>query len=254
MTNSHGVSDYPYSTFNTDSSKDERPANHHPSNQRDDDDDIPKSVLFTDQFLIGFVDRANRAFHLVHTPACTDDCEYHSPILESDFSYLGGGDVDPGPYAADTIISGTLKAQPQYLLRYLRKSLENRLAEGQVEPRVEPTLPAFRTAQPPPPPKSETPEPPQPFDYVSSDPAVTRIWDAALTELQQQVARPAFETWLKDTAGVSHSEGEFVVGTANAFVSEMLEHRMYPLIERAVEHVVGEPITVRFQVVMQAAS
>ena len=44
------------------------------------------------------------------------------------------------------------------------------------------------------------------------------------------------------------SRGEFIVGTANAFVSEMLEHRMYPLIERAIEHVIGEPTSVRFQV------
>ncbi len=81
----------------------------------------------------------------------------------------------------------------------------------------------------------------------------SQIWDAALGELQLQVARPAFETWLKDTAGLAHSDGEFVVGTANVFVSEMLEHRMYPLIERAIEHVTGEPTSVRFQVVARSA-
>ena len=81
-----------------------------------------------------------------------------------------------------------------------------------------------------------------------------QIWDAALGELQLQVARAAFETWLRDTDGVAHKDGEFVVGTANAFVSEMLEHRMYPLIERAIEHVIGEPTSVRFQVVAQAGA
>ena len=81
-----------------------------------------------------------------------------------------------------------------------------------------------------------------------------QIWDAALGELQLQVARPAFETWLRDTNGMAHRNGEFVVGTANAFVSEMLEHRMYPLIERAIEHVIGEPTSVRFQVVTKASS
>lgn len=82
----------------------------------------------------------------------------------------------------------------------------------------------------------------------------SQIWDAALGELQLQVARPAFETWLRDTDGVAHGDGEFIVGTANAFVSEMLEHRMYPLIERAIEHVIGEPTSVRFQVVAQDAA
>ena len=81
-----------------------------------------------------------------------------------------------------------------------------------------------------------------------------QIWDAALGELQLQVARPAFETWLRDTDGVAHNDGEFIVGTANAFIAEMLEHRMYPLIERAIEHVIGEPTAVRFQVVTQAST
>ena len=80
-----------------------------------------------------------------------------------------------------------------------------------------------------------------------------QIWDAALGELQLQVARPAFETWLRDTEGVAHRDGEFIVGTANAFIAEMLEHRMYPLIERAIEHVIGEPTSVRFQVVTQSS-
>ena len=75
------------------------------------------------------------------------------------------------------------------------------------------------------------------------------IWDAALGELQRQVARPAFETWLRDTGGVGITDGEFYVGTANEFVSEMLEHRMYSLIERAVEHVVDSPLSIRFVVV-----
>ena len=73
-----------------------------------------------------------------------------------------------------------------------------------------------------------------------------QIWDAALGELQEQVARPAFETWLRDTQGVGITDDDFYVGTANKFISEMLEHRMYPLIERAVEQVVGAPLSIRF--------
>ena len=80
-----------------------------------------------------------------------------------------------------------------------------------------------------------------------------QVWDAALGELQQQVARPAFETWLRDTGGVGITNAEFYVGTANSFVSEMLEHRMYPLIERAVEKILDAPIAVRFVVVSMNA-
>ena len=75
-----------------------------------------------------------------------------------------------------------------------------------------------------------------------------RLWDAALGELQLQVARPAFETWLKDTQGLAYADGVFSVGAPNAFISEMLEQRMYPLIERALERVCGEAVSVQFRV------
>ena len=75
-----------------------------------------------------------------------------------------------------------------------------------------------------------------------------RLWDAALGELQLQVARPAFETWLKDTQGLAYSDSVFSVGAPNAFISEMLEQRMYPLIERALERVCGEAVSVQFRV------
>ena len=84
---------------------------------------------------------------------------------------------------------------------------------------------------------------------VPFSPKAQEIWRKALEELREQVARPAFETWLSDTVGVSHEAGVFVVGTANDFISEMLRARMYPLIERAVEHVVDEAVEVHFQVV-----
>lgn len=75
-----------------------------------------------------------------------------------------------------------------------------------------------------------------------------RIWDAALGELQMQVARPAYETWLKGTQGVALCDGEFAVAAPDAFVSEFLQQRMYAPIQRALEHVLGEPVSVSFQV------
>ncbi|MCH9009377.1 MAG: chromosomal replication initiator protein DnaA [Chloroflexi bacterium] len=78
------------------------------------------------------------------------------------------------------------------------------------------------------------------------------MWKAALGELQLQVTRPSYETWLRDTTGVSFGDGEFVVGTPNAFVAEMLEQRMYSLISQVLERITTEKVDVRFQV-MDAA-
>ena len=80
----------------------------------------------------------------------------------------------------------------------------------------------------------------------------SQIWDAALGELQLQVDRTAFETWFKKTDGVALNDGEFVVGTETAFISEMLTKRMSQIVERAVGHVLGEPTSVRFQVLAHA--
>ncbi|MCE2458528.1 MAG: chromosomal replication initiator protein DnaA [Dehalococcoidia bacterium] len=55
-------------------------------------------------------------------------------------------------------------------------------------------------------------------------------------------------TWLKHTSGLAYADGEFVVGTPNAFVAEMLEQRMYSLIAQTVEGVVEAEVEVRFAV------
>ena len=75
-----------------------------------------------------------------------------------------------------------------------------------------------------------------------------RLWSAALGQLQLQVTRPSYETWLKDTVGVDTSDGELVVSAPNAFVAEMLEQRMYSLISQSVERVARGHTEVRFQV------
>lgn len=80
----------------------------------------------------------------------------------------------------------------------------------------------------------------------SSDPG--QLWAAALGQLQMQVTKPNFETWLKHTSGLAYKGGEFIVGTPNAFVAEMLEQRMYSLIAQTVEGVVEDEVEVRFEV------
>ena len=81
---------------------------------------------------------------------------------------------------------------------------------------------------------------------TSSDPG--QLWAAVLGQLQMQVTKPNFDTWLKHTSGLAYANDEFVVGTPNAFVAEMLEQRMYSLIAQTVEGVVDAEVEVRFAV------
>ena len=78
-----------------------------------------------------------------------------------------------------------------------------------------------------------------------------QTWQAVLGDLQLRVTRPSYETWLRDTVGLAHTDGEFVVGTPSPFVAEMLEQRMYSLISLSLERVVEGGAEVRFQVLSQ---
>ena len=76
-----------------------------------------------------------------------------------------------------------------------------------------------------------------------------QLWEAALGHLQLLVTRPNYDTWLKHTVGKDFRDGLFVVATPNAFVSEMLEQRMYSIISQTLERVVETPVEIRFEVV-----
>ena len=78
-----------------------------------------------------------------------------------------------------------------------------------------------------------------------------QVWEAVLGELQLQVTRPSYETWLKETVGIASNADEFVVGTPNTFVAEMLERRMYSLISQAMERVTKGSVEVRFEVLQK---
>ena len=75
----------------------------------------------------------------------------------------------------------------------------------------------------------------------------TTVWQAVLGELQLCVPKPSYDTWLQGTSGGSFVDGRFTVSTPNAFVSEMLERRMYSVISQAVEKVVGSGVEIAFE-------
>ena len=75
-----------------------------------------------------------------------------------------------------------------------------------------------------------------------------QLWDATLGELQVQVARPTFETFLKGTVALDLSQDQLVIGAANLFTAEYLEQRMATMIRRTVEGLAQRSLTVSFRV------
>ena len=50
--------------------------------------------------------------------------------------------------------------------------------------------------------------------------AARRIWETVLGQLQLQISRTNYDTWLKETVGLGADNGHFVVGTNSDFTSE----------------------------------
>ncbi|MDR9459161.1 MAG: chromosomal replication initiator protein DnaA [Dehalococcoidia bacterium] len=83
--------------------------------------------------------------------------------------------------------------------------------------------------------------------------SASEIWEAVLGELQLQVNRTNFDTWLKDTVGLSYEGDKFVVGVPSPFAVEWLEKRLISLIEKTLIGVVGDGVNVCFQIQEQIA-
>jgi chromosomal replication initiator protein len=74
------------------------------------------------------------------------------------------------------------------------------------------------------------------------------LWEAALGQLQLQVTRPNYETWLRDTAGMALEDGSFTVRVPTDFVAEWLRDRLSDLITKTLSGIVGRPLLVSFHV------
>jgi len=74
------------------------------------------------------------------------------------------------------------------------------------------------------------------------------IWEAALGELQLQVSKPNYKTWLGKTVGLSVQDNQFVVGVPNTFVAEYLDQNQRSLIEKTLIGITRHNLNVLFQV------
>jgi len=73
-------------------------------------------------------------------------------------------------------------------------------------------------------------------------------WKAALGELEMQMTKGTFATWLQGTRALSCVDDEFVIGVRNDFAKDWLENRLYDLIARTLSSVVNRRVGVRFVV------
>jgi chromosomal replication initiator protein len=78
-----------------------------------------------------------------------------------------------------------------------------------------------------------------------------RAWLAALGQLQMELPRAVYDTWVRDAEYLAYEDGTFVIGVQNAYARDWMENRLLSTVKRVLTGVVGRTVDVRF-VVWQA--
>ena len=78
-------------------------------------------------------------------------------------------------------------------------------------------------------------------------------WTATLGQLEMELPRTTYDTWLKDTEGITFDGKDLLVQVPSVFTVAWLEQRMLQTILRALRHTSGDLLDVRFQVSAEVA-
>ena len=74
------------------------------------------------------------------------------------------------------------------------------------------------------------------------------IWQAALGELQLEMTRATFETWVKPTSLMSYEDGRFAIAVPNAYAQEWLQNRLLSTVKRVLTGITGRSVEIKFVV------
>lgn len=77
------------------------------------------------------------------------------------------------------------------------------------------------------------------------------VWQAALGELQMQMTKATFDTWVKHTKALTYEDGTFFIGVQNGYAKDWLENRLLGVIKRTLTSIVNRSVEVKFVVQSQ---
>ena len=73
-----------------------------------------------------------------------------------------------------------------------------------------------------------------------------QAWQAARGQLQMEMPKAAFDTWVRNAELVSYEDGSFMVGVPNAYARDWLESRLSNTVTQHLTDIMAEPQEVRF--------
>ena len=78
-----------------------------------------------------------------------------------------------------------------------------------------------------------------------------QAWHSVLAQLQMEMPRASFDTWVRDTHPLSYENGIITVGVRNAYARDWLESRLASTVSRLLIGILNSNVSVNF-VVTQA--
>lgn len=75
-----------------------------------------------------------------------------------------------------------------------------------------------------------------------------QAWQAVLEQLQQELPRASFETWVRDTQAVRYDGNTVTIGVQNQYAKDWLENRMTSTVERMLIGILDREVSVVFMV------
>ncbi|MEI7848482.1 MAG: chromosomal replication initiator protein DnaA [Chloroflexota bacterium] len=75
-----------------------------------------------------------------------------------------------------------------------------------------------------------------------------QAWQSVLGQLQMEMPRASFDTWVRDTQPISYDEGVMIVGVSNAYARDWLENRLVSTASRLLAGMMNRVVEVRFVV------
>ncbi len=73
-----------------------------------------------------------------------------------------------------------------------------------------------------------------------------QAWQATLGQLQMEMPKASFDTWVRDAEFVSHEDGEFTIGVKNAYARDWLASRLASTISQKLSGIMNRTIEARF--------
>ena len=75
-----------------------------------------------------------------------------------------------------------------------------------------------------------------------------QAWQAARGQLQLEMPKAAFDTWVRNAEYISFEDGSFMVGVPNAYARDWLQSRLSSTVTRLLTGIMNRTVEVRFVV------